>query len=176
MGTLRRSFTLGALLGINACAGGARDVVPESHDVRGAQDAAPAPPAAADTYSYVAKRPHGVVALAEARGVSPEIAARAVDHLADELEACAVRLLKEQKLVEGAGRVVAQIAPDGTVRGLAVKAQSGGGVAANLLTCVVAPLRLTTFPAESGDAGARGLAIETEWGLGRAPRDPDAGG
>ncbi len=170
---LRASLAL--CLAAAACAGAARDVVPESHDIRETvpEGGAKAPPG--ETYVYVAKRPRGVVALAEARGISHDTAIRAVDHLAEELDACALRLAREHKLVLGSGRIVAQIGPDGVVRGLAVKTEPGGAVAANLLTCVVTPLRLTTFPATDGDAGAgmRGIAIETEWGFGQPA--PDGG-
>jgi hypothetical protein len=156
------ALALGAALG--ACGGGgARDVVPASRDVRGEAAAASAAPAGLDGYVYVAKRRHGVVALAEARGVSAETARRAVDRIADELEACAAKLEAEGKLApDGAGRVVAAIGDDGAVRGVNIKAAPGGVVAANLLVCVVAPVRTLTFPAQGG--GARGLAIEATWG------------
>jgi hypothetical protein len=147
-----------------ACAGTSRDVVPETHEVHVANKPPPSPTG----YVYVAKRAHGLVALAEARGIDEDIARQATNHLADELEACAIRLEQEEKLANnGAGRVVAQIAGDGTVAGLNVKAAPGGAVAANLLVCVVSPLRLMSFDA-APDAGARGIAIEATWGSARA--------
>jgi hypothetical protein len=156
------------LLGVAASCAGSRDVVPETHDVRGAADAGP--PAAPEGYVYVAKRRHGLVALAEARGIDELAARQAVDHLADELEACAARLEAEGKLAdEGAGRVVAQIDANGTVQGLNVKASPGAAVAANFLVCVVSPLRLTVFPTGSGPA-PRGIALESAWGRGAAPQ------
>jgi len=151
--------------GVSTCAGPSRDVVPETHEVHvvpGVDAGAAAP--LADGYVYVAKRPHGLVALAEARGLDDGAVRAAVDHLADELEGCARRLLAEGKLAkDGAGRVVAAIAPDGSIAGLNVKAAPGAQTTANLLVCVVSPLKLVTFP-PSGDAGARGLAIEATWG------------
>ena len=156
------SLTAFAASADSACAGPSRDIVPETHEAHVA-DAAPA--AAPDGYVYVAKRRHGLVALAEARGIEDDAARQAIDHLADELEACAVRLLAEGRLApDGAGRVVAAIGADGTVQGLNVKAAPGGAIAANLLVCVVSPLKLVTFPV--ADAGARGMAIEAVWGAG----------
>ncbi len=151
------------------CPGPSRDVVPESRDVRGAAgDGGLA--LAPDAYQYVAKRRRGLVALAEARGLGDADARAAIDHLADELDACAARLAAEGKLAEdGAGRVVAAIGPDGAIAGLNVKAGPGAQTAANLLVCVVSPLKLVAFPpAPAGaDAGARGLALEAVWGSGR---------
>jgi hypothetical protein len=147
------------------CAGQSRDVVPETHETRGAQaEAAAATP---EGYVYVAKRRHGLVALADSRGIADSDARQLVDHLADELEVCAARLEREGKLADdGAGRVVAAVDPDGAIRGVNIKAAPGAQVASNLLVCVVAPLRLASFSA--ADAGARGLAIEAAWGT---PRD-----
>ena len=141
-----------------SCASNARDVVPESHDVRVSGNAA----SSTDGYAYVARRPLGVVALAEARGLPDADARRAIDHLADALDACATDLGRHDKLVDGAVRVVAQIAPDGSVSGLNVKV--GQAATANAILCVIAPLKLTAFPPSEADAGARGLAIEATWG------------
>jgi hypothetical protein len=149
---------------LSACAGGTRDVAAESHDVRVAQPAPGAPGGGEGGYVYVAKRPLGAVALAEARGIPDAMAARVIDHLADVLDACATNLGREGKLVDGAVRVVAQIAPDGSIAGLNVKTAPGAAVAANAILCVIAPLKLTSFPPAESDAGARGLAIEATWG------------
>jgi hypothetical protein len=153
-------------IALAACAGQSRDIVPETHETHGAEattTTAPSP----EGYVYVAKRRHGLVALAEARGIADADARQLIDHLADELEVCATRLERESKLSDvGAGRVVANVDPDGAIRGVNIKAAPGAGVASNLLVCVVAPLRLASFSAS--DAGARGLAIEAAWGT---PRD-----
>jgi hypothetical protein len=150
----------GALAVLAGCAGPSRDVVPESKEV---QTAAPPPTLSPEGYVYVAKRRHGLIALAEARGIDEEGARGLVDHLADELEACAARLEREGKLADdGAGRVVAAVDAGGTIRGVNVKAAPGAAVAANFLVCVVAPLRLASFGPT--DAGTRGLAIEAAWG------------
>ncbi len=164
---------LAALGSAAACAGGAgRDVVPESHDVRaatgsGGAGAGPATAPSPDGYVYVARRALGVVALAEARGLADDVARRAIDHLADALDACATDLGRQGKLAAGALRVVAQIGADGTVSGLNVKVAPEA--TANAILCLVAPLKLTSFPAAEGDAGARGIAIEATWGSVRAP-------
>ena len=149
--------------------GGTRDIVPETHDVRagavtqpdggGGPNGAPG-----EGYVYIAKRPLGAVALAEARGMSDEIASRAVDHLADALDTCATDLGRRGKLVDGAARVVVMIGNDGTVAGLNVKLSPGSAVAANAILCLITPLKLTTFPVVQADAGARGMAIESTWG------------
>src|SRR5207245_6634815 len=118
----------------------------------------------AEGYVYVARRSFGVVALAEARGLGDDVAARAIDRLADTLEGCAIDLNRQGKLVDGALRVVASIERDGSVSGLNLKLEQGNGIAANALLCVVAPLKLLTFPAAEGDAGARGIALEATWG------------
>jgi hypothetical protein len=159
--------------GFSTCGGPSRDVVPETHvvTVRAGEDSGvPATVTSPDAYEYVAKRPHGLVALAEARGLDAAAARAVVDHLADELETCAKRLLAEGHLAkDGAGRVVAAIAADGSIAGLNANAAPGQNTTANLLVCVVSPLKLVTFPPE-GDAGpgarARGIALEATWGSG----------
>ena len=154
-----------------ACASGNRDVVPESHDVRVTDPAAvqaAKTKGAAEGYVYIARRPHGAIALAEARGIGDAIASRAIDRLADSFEGCAADLDKRRQLVDGAMRVVAGVDPGGTLVGLNVKMGSGNAITANALLCVIAPLKLLTFPPAEGDAGARGIAIETTW----SPRAP----
>jgi len=153
-----------ALLALGACCG-ARDTIPETHDVRQASPAPSSAPAA-DAYVHIARRPLAVVGLAEARGMSDETASRAVDHLADALDACATDLGRQGKLVDGAARVVAMIGADGSVGGLNVKLAPGAAVAANALLCLITPLKLTTF--DVGDGGSRGFAIEATWGPGAA--------
>jgi hypothetical protein len=155
-----------AAAALAGCAGQSRDIVPETKETQGAPTANAAAPSP-EGYVYVAKRRHGLVALADSRGIVDTDARQLVDHLADELEVCAVRLEREGKLAEdGAGRVVASVAADGAIRGVNIKTAPGPQVASNLLVCVVAPLRLASFTA--ADAGARGLALEAAWGT---PRD-----
>jgi hypothetical protein len=140
---------------------GPRDVAGENKDVRvqGAPDAGPP----ADAYAYVARRPHGVVALAEARDMSDDDAHAIIDKLAGDLESCATRLESEHTLVEGAARIVAIAQPQGPPA-LNVKLAPGGDVARNALMCLVAPIR--SLPLAKG-----GLAIEYTWG----PTRVDAG-
>lgn len=150
-----------------------RDVVPESRDVR-------SPPGTnnSEAYVHVARRPHGTVALAEARHMSDEDARMIVERIADELERCATGLEANNLLVEGAARVVAVAGPDGTPA-LNVRLAPGDAVARNALICIVAPVRATTLPAPRADA-TPGLAIEATWGPARASAGPargaDAGG
>ncbi len=155
----RRSLAIVLLL---AACGSGRDVVPESHDVRTAADVPSAKqPSSGDAYEYVARRPLGTVALAEARGLSRELSSATIDRLADTLQSCAADLQMRGKLVSGAVRVVAQIGPDGLVTGVNVKVAPGA--TANALICVIAPVKLLTFPPSDGDAGVRGMAIEVAW-------------
>ena len=116
-----------------------------------------------DAYVYVARRAHGVVALAEARNMSDDDAHAIVDKLANDLEACATRLEAERTLVEGAARIVAIAQPSGPP-GLNVKLAPGGDVAQNALMCLVAPIRAIPFT-------KGGMALEYTWG----PTGVDAG-
>jgi hypothetical protein len=158
---IARGVSLLVLLSGAGC-GATRDVIPETHDVRAGTGGEP--DAGTDAYVYVARRPLGIVALAEARGMDGKLAARAVDHLADALDSCATEVGRQGRLVDGAARIVAMVGPDGAITGLNVKLAPGAAVAANALLCLVTPLKLTTFPAADADAGSRGLAIEATWG------------
>jgi hypothetical protein len=113
-------------------------------------------------YEYVARRPLAVVALAESRGLDPAIARAAVDRLADSIDACATDEGRRGSLVEGAGRIVAQIDGDGHVAGTSVRVDPGEGVARSAVVCLVAPTKILVFP--PADAAARGIAIEALWG------------
>jgi len=167
----------GALATVLAAAGcspsSPRDVVPESRDVRVTPDAGDG-----EAYVHVARRPHGAVALAEARHIEDAEARAIVERLADELERCAVGLEAQHLLVEGAARVVAVAGPDGTPA-LNVRLAPGDAVAQNALLCILAPVRATPLPPP--DKGRRpGLAIEATWGplstgTPRAPDVPDVG-
>jgi hypothetical protein len=162
-----RAVVLAVLL--SGCGSGGRDVIPETHDVidiggsgAGAGASAirgDADGGAADTYQHVARRRHGVLALAEGRGFAPGEAEHAVDQLADAFEACATARQQEGKLVNGAVRVVARVNPSGEVDGWTVRAAPGPAVAANVLMCILAPLRAASF----GPGGPRGLALESDW-------------
>jgi hypothetical protein len=150
--------------GAVACAGGAgeggHDVVPESRDVRVGPGAGADGGAAG--YEYIARRPLAVVALAEARGVDEAVARAAIERLADALDTCATTEGSKGTLVNGAARVVAQIAPDGTVAQTGLRVDPGAGVLQNAVLCLVAPVKMLAFPPT--DAGARGIAIEAIWG------------
>jgi hypothetical protein len=153
----RLAIALSSCLSCAASAG--RDTVPASSDV--VADAG-GPSRSAEGYDYVARRPLSVVALAEARGLDPAIARAAVDHLADTVDACAADQRRNGSPVQGAARVVAQIDGDGRVLGTTVRFDPGPGVAPSAVLCLVAPVRLLTFP--PADGGARGIAIEALWG------------
>jgi hypothetical protein len=151
----------GVLL-LTACSPSPPDVVPTSREVRIVPDAGE------DTYAYVARRPHGAVALAEAREMDEAQAHALVDKFADDLERCASALDARGELVAGAARVVAVADPGGTPA-LNVKLAPGEAVAQNALLCLIAPIRSASFPA----SGKRpGLAIEATWGPGKASTSP----
>jgi hypothetical protein len=155
---VKRCRSLGAVVlgAVAACAQSPRDVVPESHDVRVIPDGG-----AGDAYVHVARRSHGVVALAEARHMKDADARAIVERIADDLERCAEGLDAQHLLVEGAARVVAIAGTNGTPA-LNVRLAPGDAVAQNALLCIVAPVRATTFP--PGQGGTPGLAIEATWG------------
>jgi hypothetical protein len=165
--------SLGSLgvLGILSCAGAggdARDVVPESHDV--VVDAG-AHSRGAEAYEYVARRPFAVVALAEARGIAPDVARGAVEHLANAVDACVTEEGRTGALPEGAARVIAQVDANGNVAGVSLRVDPSAGRARDAVLCLVAPTKLLTFP--PADSGVRGIAVEALWG--RAFPAPDAG-
>jgi hypothetical protein len=151
---------LAVSLAATACAGnGGRDVVPESHDVVTDTRASPQ---GAQGYEYVARRPLAVVALAEARGLESITAHAAVDRLADRLDACITDKAREGGPVEGAARVIAKIDASGAVAATQVRVDPGAASASNAVVCLVAPMKLLTFP--PADADGRGIAIEAIWG------------
>jgi hypothetical protein len=161
--SLARAVSVAAALAASSsCSPSPRDVVPETHDVRVVADAG-----ATDTYAFVARRPHGVVALAEARHITDEDAHQIVERIADELERCATNLVAQGLLVEGAARIVAVAGPGGTPA-LNVRLAPGDAVAQNALLCLVAPVRMVTFPASK--TGTPGLAIEATWGPNKSTR------
>jgi hypothetical protein len=151
-------MALSALLA--GCAGSARDIVPESHDVHGAQGV----DAGAGGYEYIAKRPLGVVAVAESRGLPRDVVVRIVEGLANSLDLCATHLAAEGRLVPAAARVAAHIARDGSPESLALTLTPGPGPTANALLCFVSPFKLVRFPAADVDPASRGIALEASWG------------
>jgi hypothetical protein len=155
-------FILSSCAASVSCAGGgARDTVPESRDVR-VVSAGPTAAASGQGYEYVARRPLALVALAEARGIAPDVARQAIDRLADTLDACATDHGRKGSRIDGAARVVAPIEPNGSVGAPSMVIDPGAGVAESAVICLIAPVRLLTFPPV--DAGARGMAIEALWG------------
>ena len=157
-----RSASCCLLLG---CGGAGHDVVPESRDV--VSDSR-APAQGAEGYEYVARRPLAVVALAEARGIETVTARAAVDRLADRLDACVTDQARNGGPVEGAARVIAQIDRTGAVAATRVRIDPSASNASTAVVCLVAPMKLLTFP--SGEGDGRGIAIEALWGnVGPAP-------
>lgn len=154
---------LASAFSLGACSAPGRDVVPETHDVRGPVPDAAAP-RRADAYAYVARRPHAAVGLVGAHFMTDADAQRIVDRVADDLESCARRLEQRNELVEGALQLVAVTGSRGTAEITDVRFAPGGPVAANALECIVAPLRANAFPAAT-KAGVPAVAIEATWGI-----------
>jgi hypothetical protein len=159
MNATRAAFAAYATLA--SCAGASdsgRDVVPASRDVVGAAATAQSP----EGYDYVARRPLAIVGLAEGRGLDASVARAAVDHLADRLDACITEEARKGGPVEGAARVVAQIDATGAVAATQVRIDPGHGGAPSAVVCLLAPMKLLTFP--PADREGRGIAIEALWG------------
>lgn len=150
------------LAAVAACNGGPKDATEHTTDVKVADAGG------TGSYGYVARRPRAVVALAEARGLDDSTSRAAIDRLANALSACAGDLAKQGKLVDGAARLLVPVDNGGIVGAPQVVFSPGAAVAANGLLCVVAPVRMLTFPPAADDAGTggvlRALAIEVAWG------------
>lgn len=155
-----RRAALGAALGaaLSGCApAGPRDVSDRGHDVVARPD---------EGYEWVVRTPHGVVALAESRGVPKDAAKRAVERLAQRFDACLADLEKKAPLAPGAARVIVPVDDGGLALQPLVKvSDSGAQTTATTVLCLVAPIRQLAFPppGPAGDAGTRGLAIEASW-------------
>jgi hypothetical protein len=163
MSAKRFGITAAVLNGVAALAGcsgeGPRDAIAPSSDV--VVDAG-APTRSRTGYEYVARRPLAAVALAEARGLPLADARAAMDRLADGLDACVMQEAHGGPPPGGAARVIAQVRGDGAVEGVSVRVDPGSRPAVVALVCLVAPVKLLSFPASDG--AARGLAIEALWG------------
>jgi len=146
---------------VAACSPSPRDIVPVTRDVRVTPDGGGGP---GDAYQHVARRPHGVLALAEARNMKDDDARALTERWADEMERCMTSLESRGLLVEGAVRVVAVADAQGTPA-LNVKLAPGDAVAQNALLCIVAPVRASSLPPPaSSTSNPAGLAIEATWG------------
>lgn len=147
------------VVGLAACSpGGVVDVADRSPDIVRPRGSGDGP----EGYEYVVKKPHGTLALAEARGLDPAVARRACDSLAEGMEACLAGLEKKGPLPAGAVRIVAAVDGAGAVGPPIVRVSAGGDAKVAALLCLVAPARRLVFPV-AGDAGARGLAVEAAW-------------
>jgi hypothetical protein len=133
-----------------------RDSTTASRDVIAGDDAGVAP----DQYVYVTQTKHGVIGLAEARGMSVDEARALVDKVASDGETCWAKLDAQGTLLPGSARIVALADTTGTVAGLNVKVSPGSEQ--TTLLCLVAPVRATNFPGAL-NAPQRGVAIEATW-------------
>jgi hypothetical protein len=156
------------LLALPSCGAAARDVVPASHDT--VVDGGAAQPSADTGYEYVARRPLAVVALAEARGIAPELARALINRLADALDTCVTERGRTGAPVQGAARIIAQVAPSGAVQAASVSVDPTPGTAQTALLCLVSPANAISL--SPSNAGARGLAIEALWGHLAVAKEP----
>jgi hypothetical protein len=154
----RRGSLFFVLVTCAGCGSANRDTVPVSSDV--AEDRTSR--RSDEGYEYVARRPLAVVALAEARGIDAPLARAAVDQLADAVNHCATDQRARGLPFEGAARIVAQIDGEGRVAATSLRVDPGAGAPQTAVLCLVAPVRLVTFP--PADGGTRGMAIEALWG------------
>jgi hypothetical protein len=115
-------------------------------------------------YEYVVKKPHGVLALAEARGIPKDSARRAMDRLATDFDACLADLERKGTLKPGAARVVVPLGAGGIAGQPLVRVSEGPDTTATTILCIVAPVKMLAFPpASPTEAGAPGMAIEATW-------------
>ena len=131
-----------------------RDVVPETHDVRGA-DAGPSP--SAGDYVYVATHPHATIGVVAVREMTAEDAKRIAEKLASDLEACALSLEPSGRLAVGAAKYTVGASQKGTGEIGEIRLAPGNDVAANALLCIAAPVRTTSFPQGSS------MLLEATW-------------
>lgn len=158
---MRAHAVAGALaLTLTGCAPNVPDVAVASHD--DFVVAGPSSASSSDGYEYVAKRPLGIVALAESREIPQPLARAAIDRIADALDVCVGERATAVALPRGAARVVVRIDGDGAVTATNVRVDPGAGALPVALACLVSPAKLLMFSAS--DAGARGMAIEAVWG------------
>jgi len=140
-------------------------VIVESQDVHDVHATGERGDKALAGYEYVAKRPLGVVAVAESRGLSRDVVRGVANRLANSLDVCATRLAADGRLVPAAARVAAHIDRDGSLVNLALTLTPGAGPTANALLCFVSPFKLVRFPAADVDPEGRGIALEASWGV-----------
>jgi len=148
------------VIAILSCApSGPRDVTEHTHDTTGQHGQ--------EGYEYVVKKPHGVVALAESRGISKDAAKDAIDRLAASFDNCLAKLEKQAPLKQGAARIIVPVDDVGLVSEPLVKlSDTTPDTKVTTLLCLVAPLKMLTFPPPgpgSPEAGTRGMAVEATW-------------
>lgn len=123
---------------------------------------------APEGYEYAAKTTHGMIALAESRGVSKEEAKKQMDRLAEGFEKCLATLDKKAPLKPGAVRIIVPIDDGGLPGDVQVSkiSDSTPETRVTTLVCLIGPAKMTVFPPPgptSPEAGTRGMAIEATW-------------
>lgn len=139
---------------------GPKDVTEQRRDITTTQGQ--------DGYEYVAKTKHGVVALAESRGVSKDEAKKQMDRFAENFEKCLADLDLKAPLKPGAVRIIVPIDEGGVPSEPQVSKISDAtpDTRVTTLVCVIGPAKMTVFSPPgpiSAEAGTRGMAIEATW-------------
>lgn len=179
-------LALATAVACGGCGPGGRDVVVREADPAGGPTApSPAGPdggggGTKEAYEHVARRPHVVLALAEARGVPAADARAFTESLAASFERCADDEAARGALVAGAARLVVVGGRAGGVAAHKLVVAPGADVAAVALVCLVAPARSLPLPRASARAAAEGradvgLAFEASWSARADDGDGDAG-
>ena len=154
-------YTVILVVSLGCAPSGPRDVTEHTHDVTGQNGGTQS------GYEYVVKKPHGVVAIAESRGVSKEAAKLALERLGASFESCLADFEKKAPLKPGAARIIVPVDDGGLVGEPLVKlSDTTADTKVTTLICLVAPAKMMTFPPPgptSPEAGTRGMAIEATW-------------
>jgi hypothetical protein len=144
-----------------ACApSGPRDVTEQRRDVTTTKGQ--------DGYEYVVKTPHGVLAIAESRGVKKDDAKQAADRLAKAFDKCLGELEQKAPLKPGAARIIVPVDDGGLVGEPQVSSVSDASpeTKVTIVLCLIAPAKMMAFPPPgpaSPEAGTRGMAVEATW-------------
>jgi len=150
------------LLAVLGCAGGPKDTLDPTHEVR-VSDAGGAQKQG-EGYAYVVRRPLVALALAEARNIGDAEVRAVLDHVADSATACFDRFSREGHLTQGAARIIVPVDDAGIVGQPLVKFSAEQGAAVQGMLCVVASLRMAGFTPTAPGGPQRAMAVEVAWG------------
>jgi hypothetical protein len=113
----------------------------------------------AESYEFLQRRPLAAVGLAGEKGLTVVAVRSIVVSIADTLDACLTDISRGGNMPRGEARVVVRIGEDGSAD-FAVPVAADASSLAVAIRCIGAPLKLTKFPAGTGE---RSFAIEAMW-------------